>query len=249
MRRWGLSGQDNFCAGDESEQLEPFRLLSGICDVRQIDVREQFANPVLGGWMYRKQIAIVGALLGSSFAGAQSICPPVAASASNETKTSSPAPAPDCCVLPALTPVRIEISAHLNSALSKIGDHFAIRLAAPIDLGGGFEIPAGVEGVGEVVHAAKSGFGGRAGELLLAARYLDYRGARIPLRSLTFAPELGKSREGTAMGVAIAGGLVGGVAAMFISGGEVNIPPGTVVYAKTAAAVNFAGLSNNEEQH
>jgi len=199
--------------------------------------------------MYQKQILIVGALLCSSFAEAQSISPPVAAYASSDTKTPSPAPSSDCCVLPALTPVRVEISAHLNSAVSKIGDHFAIRLAAPINLDGGLEIPAGIEGVGEVVHAAKSGFGGRAGELLLAARYLDYRGVRIPLRSLIFAPELGKSREGTAMGVAIAGGLVGGVAAMFISGGEVNIPPGTMVYAKTAAAVNFAGLSNNDEPH
>jgi len=154
----------------------------------------------------------------------------------------APLPAPTageqvraCCVLPALTPVRIEFLATLNSRLSKIGDHFPIRLAASVDVAPGFQLPAGIEGSGDVVHAAKGGFAGRPGELLLAVRYLEYRGARVPLRSLTFVEDRGKDRGNTAFAVAIAGGLVGGVAAMFITGGEVNIPAGTIAYAKTSA--------------
>jgi len=198
--------------------------------------------------MFLKLMTFAGALLGSSFASAQSTSSAPAGEPSGANIDSRPAPVSACCLLPALTPVRIEIVVALNSRLSKIGDHFAIRLAAPIDLGDGLRIPAGIEGVGEVIHAAKSGFGGRAGELILAARYLEYRGTRIPLRSLTFAPELGKNREGTAMGVAIAGGMVGAVAAMFITGGEVNVPNGTIVYAKTAAPVNLPEPSNNDEK-
>jgi hypothetical protein len=182
---------------------------------------------------------IAGAFLGPSLAVAQSIAPPPAGASGNVNTASQPIAEGDCCTLAALTPVKLEISSHLNSAASRIGDHFIIRLAAPVTLGDGLQIPAGTEGVGEVIHAAKSSFGGKAGELLLAARYLDYRGTHIPLRSLTYAPENGKGREGTALGVVIAGGMIGSVAAMFIKGGEVDIPPGVVVYAKTAAAVNF----------
>jgi hypothetical protein len=36
---------------------------------------------------------------------------------------------------------------------------------------------------------------------------------------------------------------------MFITGGEVNVPAGTMVYAKTAAAVSFAEPSNHKEEH
>lgn len=186
--------------------------------------------------MGRTLLSAACALLCSSIAMAQIPAPPVQ---NGNTGTPAPvtlSPPQECCLLPALIPVRIEITTHLNSATSKIGDRFPIRLAAPLDLGE-LEIPAGIEGIGEVIHAAKSGFGGKGGELILAARYLDYHGTHIPLRSLSYAPENGKGREGTALGLAIAGGLAGGVAAMFIKGGEVDIPPGTLVYAKTAAAV------------
>ncbi len=143
-----------------------------------------------------------------------------------------------CCALPALTPVRVEMLATLNSNISKIGEHFAIRLAAPIDLPDGTQIPAGIIGSGDVVQAAKSGFAGKPGELIVAARYLDYQGIRIPLRSLTFnaAPtsgQTGKDRTDTAATVVIAVGLVG----MFVSGGQVNIPAGTIGFAKTSAVV------------
>jgi hypothetical protein len=143
-------------------------------------------------------------------------------------------------VLPALTPVRIEILATLNSRLSKIGDHFPIRLAAPVEIAPGLQLPAGIEGSGDVVHAAKGGFAGRPGELLLAVRYLEYHGARIPLRSLSFVDDRGKDRGNTAFALAVAGGLVGGVAAMFITGGEVNIPTGTIAYAKTSAPITLS---------
>lgn len=145
-------------------------------------------------------------------------------------------PPAQCCLLPALTPVKLELGATMNSKLSKIGEHFPFRLTATIDLGP-VAIPAGTTGSGDVVHAAKSGFGGKPGELILAVRHLDYQGVKIPLRSLTYGAGRGNDHSDTAAAFAIAGGVAGSVIAMFITGGEVNIPAGTILYAKTSAAV------------
>lgn len=149
-------------------------------------------------------------------------------------------PATQCCTLPALTAVRLEIRTPINSKLVRIGDHFAIRLADPVDIGD-VHLPAGIEGSGDVVHAAKSGFAGRPGELILAVRYLDVHGTHVPLRSLTFLPGRGKDQTTAAVAFAVAGGAVGAVIAMFITGGEVDIPVGTIAFAKTAAPVVLPG--------
>lgn len=146
-------------------------------------------------------------------------------------------------VLPALTSVRIEILETMNSATSRIGAYFPIRLADPIGLPDGGQIPAGVSGMGQVVHAAKSRFGGKPGELILAVRYLDHNGVRIPLRSLTFGAARGSDRTNTAAAVGIAGGAAGAMLGMFITGGEVNVPAGTLARAKTSAPVLFAAAA------
>lgn len=136
-------------------------------------------------------------------------------------------------VVPPLTPVRVTIMQTMNSATSPIGSHFPITLAEPITIDGKVIVPAGITGEGEVVHADKSRFGGKPGELILAVRYLDWNGTHIPLRSLRFdVPGQGKDNGGVAAATAIA---VSSVLAMFITGGEVNIPAGTVANAKVAA--------------
>lgn len=91
---------------------------------------------------------------------------------------------PACCTVPALTEVEIEILAPLNSQANRIGEKFALRLAQPIVIDGKTVVPAGAAGSGDVVHAAKSRFGGKPGEMILTARYIDHQGVRIPLRSL-----------------------------------------------------------------
>ena len=77
---------------------------------------------------------------------------------------------------------------------------------------------------------------GKAGELVLAARYLDYQGTRIPLRSLRYGKGQGKDNVDTA---AIVGFAVSGLITPFITGGEVRIPAGADVWAKVAADVSF----------
>lgn len=77
---------------------------------------------------------------------------------------------------------------------------------------------------------------GKAGELVLAARYLDYQGTRIPLRSLRYGKGQGKDNVETA---AIVGLAVSALITPFITGGEVRIPAGADVWAKVASDVRF----------
>jgi hypothetical protein len=146
--------------------------------------------------------------------------------------TPSATATPKCCAIPASTIVAIEIGTTLSSQVNKPGDKFPIKLVEPIKIGDSIVVPVGAVGQGEVIHAAKKGGYGRAGEMLLAARYLEYQGSRIPLRSLGFTMGHGKSGEGNALAV---GFIVSGILPYFISGGEMKIETGTKAYAKIAA--------------
>lgn len=152
------------------------------------------------------------------------------------------APCDGCLTIPALTPVRIEIRATVGSAISKSGDSFPIRLAEPIVIDGKEVVAAGTTGVGEVVHAKKSGGSGAAGELVLAARYLDIDGRRIRLRSMALSSN-GKSAVDTAHVLGVAGGGIGALVGFLIKGGKTTVESGTVTTAKTAEAFSIAPLS------
>ena len=131
------------------------------------------------------------------------------------------------------TPVVIEVGAPLNSKTSKIGDTFPIRLASPLlDGNGRILIPSGTLGGGEVIHAAKARGLGKAGEMILAARYLQCGDTRIPLGHFKFAMRGKDNSTNAAIAVAVAGPLLA-----FMSGGEVNIPNGARADAKITARV------------
>lgn len=148
--------------------------------------------------------------------------------------------APDGALLvPALTPVIIALRAHLGSKISTSGDWFEIELAEPVMVDGRLALPAGTRGLGEVVHAKKSGGSGASGELVLAARYLDIGGRRLRLRSMRFA-EAGADAIGTvnALNVASAASPVPGIGLIgfFIKGKGIDLPEGTRAHALTAEA-------------
>jgi hypothetical protein len=149
------------------------------------------------------------------------------------------APAP-CCTVAKLTPVELEIAERVSSRSSKQGQLFAIRLAEPIVIDGHVVAPAGTAGVGEVIHADKGGGMGKAGELILAARYVEVEGRRVPLRSLKYGRSQGKDNSGAvASGSAVAGALLpaASLVAFLIKGGEVDVPAGTRAHAKVAEEV------------
>jgi hypothetical protein len=98
--------------------------------------------------------------------------------------------------LPAGSIVHIELLDPLSSKTNKRGDMFRIALAQPIITPEGVLVPAGATGMGQVVSAAHKGYGGQAGELVLAARYIDFAGQRIPLRSFQLSGTGGDNTGG-----------------------------------------------------
>ncbi|MFW2351220.1 hypothetical protein [Qipengyuania sp.] len=142
-------------------------------------------------------------------------------------------------LLEKLTPVVIEILEPLGSKTSASLDGYRIRLAEPIVVDGTEVVPAGAEGMGEVVHAKKAGGMGAAGELVLAARYLTVDGRQLKLRSMELLETAeGKDRMGTvhALNVASAASPIPiGLIGYFIGGGNIEIPAGALASAKLAA--------------
>jgi hypothetical protein len=139
---------------------------------------------------------------------------------------------PTAIHLTAMTPVQFEFDEEVKSNQAAIDQYFAIRLIAPITVDGVVIVPAGTVGKGQVVHSAKSGWGGKAGELLVAARWIEYRGVRIPLRRFRMGEiGTGQNRVGEA---AVASAIVP-VAGFLINGGEKIIPKGTRANAIVSA--------------
>lgn len=138
--------------------------------------------------------------------------------------------------VPALTPVKLVIRTHLGSRISTSGESFPIVLAEPIVIDGVEVVPAGTEGTGEVVHARKSGGSGSAGELILAARYLQLGERRLRLRSMNFA-RAGEDATGSVNTAAIASAATVpllGLFGFFVKGKSIDIPEGTQAMARTA---------------
>lgn len=195
-----------------------------------------------------RAIFVLAALLCGNFplcAYAQ-VAPDAAVGAVPVAESTTPAaePAPvadpcaDCITIPSLTVVSVEIMVDLGSKISKSGDVFPIRLAAPIVIDGRIVVPAGATGMGEVIHAKRSGGMGAAGELVLAARYVEVDGRRLKLRSLQFGIS-GRSSIETVNTINIASAaspLPIGVVGFFIKGKQANVPAGTVASAKTSEA-------------
>ncbi len=168
---------------------------------------------------------------------AQETAPPTVASDEGPLEvTTRLAPSIACCLRDG-TPVTLEILDPLDSSLLKRGDKFRIRLAQPAMVAGDIVIAAGTKGVGEVVHAEKSRAGGKAGELLIAARHLDYQGNLVRLRGLKLGGA-GKDNTGAAIAVAIAAGPF----ALFVQGREIIIPAGTHAQAKLAQDFPATGV-------
>jgi len=138
-------------------------------------------------------------------------------------------PAPACQALCAGSEVELELAEPIGSERHKNGDRFALRLARPLMLDGAVIVPAGTPGVGEVIHAQASRGGGKPGELLLAARFLELPDGPLALRAMKLA-----ARGQDKAGAALATSFVAGPFAMFMHGREIEVPAGTHALAKLA---------------
>jgi len=135
-------------------------------------------------------------------------------------------------LLPANTSVLIEIRESVNSRNRVRGDKFPIALAAPIVIDGKLALKSGARGWGEVVYAEPGGMGGKAGKLVLAARYLEVNGTQVRLKALNL------SGSGAADFWAMQGAAAAiGVGALFIGGKNMEYPEGYKGVAKIAEDV------------
>ncbi len=154
------------------------------------------------------------------------------------TGSTSAAPATPSVALPAGTPVALELAEEVSSETHERGDFFALALAEPLVLDGRELVPAGTPVVGQVVHAAKAGGSGKAGELILAARYVDWQGRQLPLRAFRAGNGTGQARSGAAMGV----GMVVPLGNFLVRGRARVMPAGSRVEAKLSQAEGFFPL-------
>lgn len=178
-------------------------------------------GPVLGA-------AHVASVFVAAISGQGSQEPPTSASPPGEHVQKS-APNPSMLRVPAATIIDIEIMEPLSSKTAKMDATFPIRVYSPVVVDGRELIPAGTPGTGQVIHAAKSGGGGKAGELLLAARYLDINGARVPLRRFRMgASGAQKADEAFAVGFVVPFGQ------LLVKGKEIEFQVGTRAHAVVA---------------
>lgn len=166
---------------------------------------------------------VAGAALASAFC---------AGGASAQTASETPAAPVATVRLPMNTSVVFEFVTPLSSKTAKADQMFPIRLLRPIVVDGRILVPAGTMGEGQVIQAAKSGWGGKAGELVVTARYLEVDGVRIPLRRFRMGqPDTGEDRKDEAF----AATMVVPLAGFFMNGGEKTVVPGTRANAIVAA--------------
>jgi hypothetical protein len=162
---------------------------------------------------------------------------PLAASAQPQGDATPPVPAH---AVPAGSIVDVEIAETVSSKVQKIGDTFAIRLANPILQDSKVVVPAGTTGVGQIVEAAPAGMFGTPAKLLLAARYLDFKGAQIKLRTLQLG-RVGTDNTNAVMAMSFIPYV--GLASLFVHGGEIEIPAGTRAQAKLVADLEIPAAS------
>ena len=143
---------------------------------------------------------------------------------------------PPTASLPALTPVLIQFDEQVSSEKNRNGDRFGFHVAADVRVGDVVVIPMGTPGVGEVIHAAKAGMAGKAGELIVAARYVTIGNRNVRLRS--FASGAGKQFTDVANWT----GIFIGLPSLMIQGGKMTMPQHMLATVRTADTVTLPAL-------
>ena len=130
-----------------------------------------------------------------------------------------------------LIPLRLVDSVGSDTHLT--GAHFRLLVTEDIYVDDQLVIPAGSNSEGQVIHAAKSGMFGKAGELSITSRFVQIGERRIKLHSL-FA-KAGQSKADLAFGV----GIIIPLAPFFIKGKQVIVPADTELIARVVADEKF----------
>jgi hypothetical protein len=200
----------------------------------------QAVNPSVGAADHPPPITTTAATPGAPATPAVTAAPD-APQPTEVASKATPEMAPTTRRLLAGTVVEVQLVDKISSRDERIGNKFDLKLAAPIVVDGAVIAPAGATGQGEVIDVSAAGIGGHPGKLILAARYVEAGGVRVPLRGFRLA---GEGKDNTS--VAMAGDIAVGMVALLIPGGNVNFPAGTTALAKVAADVPLPSNTNSE---
>lgn len=138
--------------------------------------------------------------------------------------------------IPAGTIVEVEVTEALSSRTSQQEQLFGLRLVRPLVIDGREVAPVGAIGGGEVIDAAHSAFGGRQGRLTISGRFIEIGGQHVRIRGMQLIAA-GENRAEQALGVSMV--PVIGLGAIFMHGGEVEIPAGSRAGARIAVDVDI----------
>jgi len=163
---------------------------------------------------------------------------PIISLAQEPAASRAVAPAAALLTVPPLTPVIVRIEETISSNKNKPGDKFRMTVAEDVRVGNAIVIPAGSAGEGEVIHAARSGAGGKAGELIVAARYVQVGDVSVRLRSFTVGVAGKDQTDNT-----LAASFLIGPFAMFVHGGVITVPRDTLGTAKTATEFRLPAVA------
>jgi len=136
-------------------------------------------------------------------------------------------------VLAARTLVPMELRDAISTKTARTGDYFDLRTTEPVLAQGRVAIPAGTRVVGQIIDAQKPGAFGSPAKLLLAIRYAEAGGIRIPLSLSRGTPGKDKSSQALALAVMV------GVFSAFLRGDQIVLPAGTPLTAKVAKDTPF----------
>lgn len=138
---------------------------------------------------------------------------------------STPPPATRTLVLHASSLIPLRFMESVGSDANKPGTNFRMELTDDIQIDDAVLIPAGSIAIGEVVHSQPAGAFGKAGELIVSARYILLGEREIKLHSNLGSA--GRSELGAAFFVP------------FVHGKQAIIASGSEVVAKTAHDESF----------
>ena len=158
-------------------------------------------------------------------AGANAEDPAAAPSAAPAVESAPAIPpesaGPHTVVLHANSLIGLRLLEAVSSETNKTGDTFALEVTDDVTVDGVVVIPTGSKVEGQVIHAARSGMLGKAGELLVTSRFVVVGERKVKLHTLLAGT--GQNRI---------------VLALFIwpfaTGKKVIIPAGTELAAKIA---------------
>jgi hypothetical protein len=147
------------------------------------------------------------------------------------------APATQELVLPANTEILLSMNSEINSTVNRAGDTFPMTVVSDVRVGDQVLIPRGTRAMGEVTWRTGRGAFGKSGKMDLALRYIDLDGTRLPITG-TYRQE----GEGSTLAT-VAGVILVGVFAGFITGSRARVPAGRELAARTAMAVPFVSAN------